>query len=58
MLFFHPEMGDDGSGPVIILILLLYILAGAGLAGGAIYLAWKLLGRLTGRKSGKEPPRS
>ena len=50
MLFLHPEMGDDGSGPVIILIFLLYLLAGAGLLGGAVYLAWKLLRRLTGRK--------
>ncbi len=48
-LFFHPEMGDDGSGPVIILIFILYFLVGAAAVCGLIYLVWKLLNRLRGR---------
>ena len=47
MLFLHPEMGDDGSGPVIILIL---ILTAVALVGGVIYLMVKLIARLSGRR--------
>lgn len=49
LLFFHPEMSDNGSGPVIILILVLYLLGGAAVVGGVIYLIWKLLARMKGR---------
>ena len=49
VLYLHPEMGDDGSGPVIILIFLLYILAGAAPVGGAPYSARKAFARLRGR---------
>jgi hypothetical protein len=38
VLYLRPEMGDDGSGPVIILIFLLYVLAGAALV--AAHSTW------------------
>ena len=49
LLSFHPELGDDGSGPVVILILVLYLLGGAAIIGGVVYLLWKLFARMKGR---------
>ena len=49
VLYLHPEMGDDGSGPAIRLIFLLYVLAGAALVGGALYLTWKVFALLRRR---------
>ncbi len=52
-LLFHPEMGDNGSGPFIILIFILYFLVGAAAVCGLIYLVWKLLTRLRGVKKNR-----
>lgn len=49
LLFFHPELGDNGSGPVVILIFVLYLPGGAALVCGAVYLIWKLFARVKGR---------
>ncbi len=49
-LLLHPEMGDNGSGPFIILYILLYVLCVLALAAGAAYLLRKLFKRLRRRR--------